>query len=379
MNSKSNIVQALAPLVAVMKAKKEVGEPYVLCLGEGATLSSGCRDMRWAVRKTIGEKCPWVLDALLADLGRPERCDEDSSKFDELLRTLSEEQWYSPLRRKFFELLDLLKGAERSERLNVFLEEEYPSYGYSFLALLAREGFFDVIFNANYDPLLQNALERYLPFTDEQGRPVQRYQRLINRADPSFKRELEEALDSPIPRIKAIWLHGHLWEVSGIAFTPMVKRDWYTNVKDIIEKRFGQDLLLIGYTDRDIDILLALQNARDDGNVWYVAPEAPRADIDLALQARKHTIISGPAAEFDTFCQVLFDLTLDLDDPKKVQKDDTCRLELLQKKQEILAEYVRTIERRQQDDPMAPPTLQDQKDTIQYELMAIKEILESRQ
>ena len=122
--------------------------------------------------------------------------------------------------------------------------------------------------------------------------------------------------------------------MSGIAFTPLEKRDWYANVKDTVEKLFGQDLVLIGYTDRDWDIRRALENARGDGGVWFIAPEPPSDDIDLALQARKHEIVTGQAADFDIFCKILFDLALDLDDP--VQKDDVYRLELLKDKQRIL-------------------------------------------
>ena len=377
MNSKTDIVKTLSPLAAAMKAKKEISEPYVLCLGEGATLSSGCRAMRWAVRKTIADQSPWVLDDVLAALGRPERCGEDRDKFEALLQTLSEDEWYEDLLDEFFKLLDHRRGQERKQILNIFLAEDYPSTGYSFLALLAREGFFNVIFNANYDPLLQFALGRYLPSRDEQGRPVQPYQELINRADPSVKREIEEALDSPTPRMKAVWLHGHLWEPSGIAFTPREKRDWYANVKDVVEKFFGLDLLLIGYTDRDADIRLALENAQGEGSVWYVAPERPRGAIANALRARKHHIISGQAADFDTFCQVLFDLTLGLDDPKKVQRDEAYRLELLREKQRILEDYVMTLELRQDEDPMAPPTLQDQKQALQRELKSIEDTLQS--
>lgn len=374
MNSKTDVIKTLSPLAAAMKAKKEINEPYVLCLGEGATLSSGCRAMRWAVRETIADACPWVLDNVLANLGRPERCGEDRDKFVELLETLSEDEWYEDLLDEFFNLLDHRRGQERMQILNSFLFEAYPSPGYNFLALLAREGFFNVIFNANYDPMLQFALERY-PL--EQGQPVQPYQRLINREDPSVKREIEAALDSRTPRIKAVWLHGHLWEMSGIAFTPREKGDWYANVKDVVEKFFGQDLLLIGYTDRDRDIRLALENAKGGGSVWYVAPERPRGDIANALRARKHHhIISGQAADFDAFCQVLFDLTLDLDDPKKVREDDSHRLDLLREKQTILEDYVMTLERRQNEDPMAPPTLQDQKEAIQQELKSIEETLQ---
>lgn len=378
MHSKTDMMKTLSPLAAAMKAKKEVGEPYVLCLGEGATLSSGCRAMRWAVRETIANECPWVLDDVLADLGRPERCGEDRAKFVELLGTLSEDEWYEDLLDEFFNLLDHRRGPERMQILNSFLIEAYPSPGYYFLALLAREGFFNVILNANYDPLLERALDRYLPSTGEQGQPMQPYQRLVNRADPSVKGEIEEALGRRTPRIKALWLHGHLWEASGIAFTPREKGDWYANVKDVVEKFFGMDLLLIGYTDRDADIRLALENAQGEGSVWYVATERPRGDIANALRARKHHhIIRGQAADFDAFCQAIFDLTLDLDDPQKVQKDDSHRLDLLREKREILVEYVETLKRRQNEDPMAPPTLQEQKEALQQELESIEEKLQN--
>lgn len=377
MNSKTDIAKTLSPLAEAMKAKKKIDEPYVLCLGEGATLSSGCRGMRWAVRNTIAKECPWVLDDVLANLGRPERCGEDRDKFEELLRTLSEEQWYLPLRGELFKLLDYRRGQERIQVLEQFLSEDYPSTGYNFLALLAREGFFKLIFNANCDFLLELALSCYLPSTDAQGRPMRHWQRLINRADPSVKTEIKEAFDAPTPPVKALWLHGYLGEQSGIAFTPREKRNWYPNVKDVVEEHFGQDLLLIGYTDRDDDILLGVQNAQGSGTIWYVAPGRPDSYMTQALEGRKHETISGQAADFDTFCQVLFDLTLDLTDPKQVQKNDTRRLELLEEKKRILNDYVTTLERRGRDDPMALQSLQDQKTALQQEVETIEETLKT--
>jgi hypothetical protein len=378
MNSKTDIAKTLSPLAEAMKDKKKIREPYVLCLGEGATLSSGCRFMRMAVRETIARECPWVLDDVLADLGRLQRCGEDSDKFKSLLKTLKEDEWYVPLLKEFFNLLDHRKGQDRLQLLNNFLSEEYPSTGYNFLALLAREGFFELIFNANYDPLLQRALDTYLPNKDPKGVPLQPYLRLINRADPSVKTQIKEAFDSPTPTIKVLWLHGFLWEMSGIAFTPREKRDWYPNVKDVVEKYFGKDLLLIGYTDRDDDILKAVQNAQGNGTIWYVASDRPDVYMANALLPRNPEIISDQAGDFDTFCQVLFDLALDLIDPKQVKKDDT-RVKLLREKLGILQNYVSTMERRQNDDPMAPPALQEQKEALQQEVKAIEETLRTLQ
>jgi hypothetical protein len=375
MGAETGDVEALRPLAAMLKAKMEVGEPYLLCLGEGATLSSGCRDMRWAVRTTIRDQCPWVLDDVLAGLGRSERVGEDSEKFDRLLETISEEQWYPPLRREFFNVLDHRRGGERRQALSQFLSETYPSTGYNFLALLVREGFFNVIFNANYDPLLENALRQYLTTADTQDGTLPPFQRLVNRPYPEVRKEIEEAFAMRRPRVKVLWLHGHIWEPSGIAFTPREKRDWYGNIKDVIEEHFGQDLLLIGYTDRDADIRRALENATGDGTVWYVAEEDPRGDIDLALQARKHSIISGPAADFDPFCQMLFDLALNLAEPQKVDGGDIRRLGLLKEKLAILQDYVYTLERRQREDPMAPKSLEDQRQGLQEQIKAVEEVL----
>jgi hypothetical protein len=370
MNSKTDLANAVRPLAERMKAKKGVREPYVLCLGEGATLSSGCREMRWAVRETIAEEDPTALDDLLKKLGRPERCGGNKDEFNKLLSTVTEDQWYPPLRKKFFELLDPRTPLERQRHLDRFLVEGYPSFGYAFLVLLAREGFFNIILNANYDPLLEYALRRYLPPSYDPGSYVGPYRRLINRADPSVKAEIEKGFSLNKPPIKALWLNGHLTEMSGVAFTPSEKQEWYANVKDVVEKVFSQDLVLIGYMDRDWDIRRALENARGNGEVWFVAPEPPSGDIDLALQTRQHHIISGQAADFDIFCKILFDLTLDLDDPKKATGDPH-RLELLRDKQEILKDYIGTLGRRQREDPTAPTTLQDQKEAFDREVKII--------
>jgi hypothetical protein len=86
-------------LAALMRDRKAAGQPpYVLVLGAGATLSSGCRAMRDVVQEVVGH---YDLKA-------------------------------------FYDILDNLSETERYARLQQFFQEPYPSPGYRHLAELAK-------------------------------------------------------------------------------------------------------------------------------------------------------------------------------------------------------------------------------------------------
>jgi hypothetical protein len=257
-------VDKIKRLANLMRQRKAAGEPpYVLVLGAGATLSSGCRAMSAVVQAVVGDY----------DLKR------------------------------FFEIMDNLSETERYTRLQAFFQEPYPSPGYRHLAQLVKAGYFDVILSTNFDFLLENA------FT-EVGLKAEDVEVLVNG------RELEDyilkALERRTPRIKLLKLHGDL-KARNMAFTPKEIFEFSQKVERVLAKYLNGDVIIIGHEMRDDDINRCIR--KDGGAIWYVHPEEPEVDsfIWRAMQVRPSTVISGEPAQFDDFCETLYqELTGDL-------------------------------------------------------------------
>jgi hypothetical protein len=250
-------------LAALMRDRKAAGQPpYVLVLGAGATLSSGCRAMSAVVQAVVGDY----------DLKR------------------------------FFEIMDSLSETERYTRLQAFFQEPYPSPGYRRLAELAKVGYFDVILSTNFDFLLENA------FT-EVGLKAEDVEVLVNGRESEDY--ILKALERRTPRIKLLKLHGDL-KARNMAFTPKEIFEFSQKVERVLAKYLNGDVVIIGHEMRDDDINRCIR--KDGGALWYIHPEQPAVDsfIWRAMQVRPSTAISGEPAQFDNFCEMLYkELTVD--------------------------------------------------------------------
>jgi len=244
-------------LANLMRQRKAAGEPpYVLVLGAGATLSSGCRAMSAVVQAVVGDY----------DLKR------------------------------FFEIMDSLSETERYTRLQAFFEEPYPSPGYRYLAGLVKVGYFDVFLSTNFDFLLENA------FT-EVGLRAEDVEVLVNGRESEDY--ILKALERRTPRIKLLKLHGDL-KARNMAFTPKEIFEFSQKVERVLAKYLNGDVIIIGHEMRDDDINRCIR--KDGGALWYVHPEKPAVDsfIWRAMQVRPSTVISGEPAQFDNFCETLY-------------------------------------------------------------------------
>jgi len=244
-------------LANLMRQRKAAGEPsYVLVLGAGATLSSGCRAMSAVVQAVVGHY----------DL------------------------------KQFFEIMDNLSETERYTRLQAFFQEPYPSSGYRRLAELAKVGYFDVILSSNFDFLLENA------FT-EVGLKAEDVEVLINGRESEDY--ILKALERRTPRVKLLKLHGDL-KARNMAFTPKEIFEFGQKVENVLVKYLNGDVVIIGHEMRDDDINRCIR--KDGGAIWYVHPEEPTVDsfIWRAMQVRPSTVISGEPAQFDNFCELMY-------------------------------------------------------------------------
>jgi hypothetical protein len=260
----SRRVNEIKQLANLMRQRKAAGEPpYVLVLGAGATLSSGCRAMSAVVQAVVGDY----------DLKR------------------------------FFEIMDSLSETERYTRLQAFFQEPYPSPGYRRLAGLVKVGYFDVILSTNFDFLLENA------FT-EVGLKAGDVEVLVNGRESEDY--ILKALERRTPRIKLLKLHGDL-KARNMAFTPREIFEFSQKVERVLAKYLNGDVIIIGHEMRDDDVNRCIR--KDGGAIWYVHPEEPEVDsfIWRAMQVRPSTAISGEPAQFDDFCQTLYqELTGDI-------------------------------------------------------------------
>jgi hypothetical protein len=244
-------------LAALMRQRKAAGEaPYVLVLGAGATLSSGCRAMSAVVQAVVGHY----------DL------------------------------KQFFEIMDTLSETERYTRLQAFFQEPYPSPGYRYLAQLVKTGYFDVILSTNFDFLLENALT-------EVGLKAEDVEVLVNGRESEDY--ILKALERRTPRIKLLKLHGDL-KARNMAFTPKEIFEFGQKVENVLAKYLNGDVIIIGHEMRDDDINRCIR--KDGGAIWYVHPEEPEVDsfIWRAMQVRPSRAISGEPAQFDNFCEMLY-------------------------------------------------------------------------
>jgi len=251
-------------LARLMRDRKAAGQPpYVLVLGAGATLSSGCRAMSAVVQAVVGHY----------DL------------------------------KQFFEIMDTLSETERYARLQAFFQEPYPSPGYRRLAELTKAGYFDVILSTNFDFLLENA------FT-EVGLKAEDIEVLVNGRESEDY--ILKALERRRPRIKLLKLHGDL-KARNMAFTPKEIFEFSQKVERVLAKYLNGDVVIIGHEMRDDDINRCIR--KDGGAIWYVNLEEPAVEsfIWRAMQVRPSTVVSGEPAQFDNFCEMLYkELTGDL-------------------------------------------------------------------
>ncbi len=241
-------------LANLMRERKETGEPpYVLVLGAGATLSSGCRAMRDVVQEVVGHY----------DL------------------------------KQFFEIMDSLSETERYTRLQAFFQEPNPSPGYRRLAELIKDGYFDVILSTNFDFLLENAFFVV-------GLKAEDVEVLVNGRESEDY--ILKALERRTPRIKLLKLHGDL-KARNMAFTPKEIFEFGQKVENVLVKYLNGDVLIIGHEMRDDDINRCIRG--DGGALWYVHPEEPAVEsfIWRAMQVRPSTVISSEAAHLTTFAK----------------------------------------------------------------------------
>jgi predicted NACHT family NTPase len=282
----SDSIRALA---SSMVLRKKAGiEPYILFLGAGASISSGCSSMLQIIDDVLGNYSNSELNIWEEKIKSATRI---NTEFGELLR----KEIIIQKRNRFFDIWGLLDHETQYSILkNHLLVNNYPSEGYDYLVQLIKYGFFKTVFSTNLDNLLERTLY------NKGLRQPEDFVVAINGKDRS--EEIVELLNSTHSPLKIIKLHGSLESPRSYAFRSTEVFDFEKKLKPDLSRYFKQSLIIVGYSgqDRDVDVLF-----EDEGKeIHFVNPKIPEMEsrISQILLARgKGKTIYGNIGNFDTF------------------------------------------------------------------------------
>ena len=284
----SDSIRALA---SSMVSRKGSGTPYILFLGAGASISSGCSSMMKIVDDVLKQNVKSEFEKWESEIKTASQIDE---KYGNLLRNEIGKQ----KRARFFEIWGSLDYDTQYPILRKHLwEDKSPSEGYENLTKLIKKGYIKTILSTNLDNLLEKALSNL-------GYQPGDFVAIVNGKDRP--EEITEQLNSPRISLKIIKLHGSLESPTSYAFK---KEEIYTfenKIRSDISQLLNQSLIIVGYSgqDRDVDVLF-----EDEGKeIHFVNPTSPDEEsrISQTLTVRgKGKIISGNDGKFDTFFKKL--------------------------------------------------------------------------
>jgi SOS-response transcriptional repressor LexA len=240
-------------LIRLLKEKRRQKEPYVLLLGSGASLSSGCSSTRAIINDIFPNEGLVEIDDVWCSLGDDEKCC----------------------------------------LLEPHLSTTKPSFGYQLLAELIKAGYFDTVFTTNFDPILEDSLA-------DAGLRARDYLVLINDRSSTVQEEIARQLDFSTPRIKIVKLHGDLYR-RHLVFAESETFQFSKPLEDALNRFFKRSLLIVGHSMRDTDVNRCIEST--GGSIWYVNPSPPEGEVLRAMKARscpKH-YIDSEEGNFDVF------------------------------------------------------------------------------
>lgn len=282
----SDLVTSLANSVALRKRSNV--DPYVIFLGAGASISSGCASMMEIMDSTLNQRAPKEYEEW-------QRKINEANDIDPHYGELVKKEIDTSKREKFFEIWTSIDINTRYSILRMLLwENKQLSEGYLNLAHLIKSGYFKIILTTNLDNLLERAL-RKVGLIDPDNFIV-----LINGKDKTDV--IREQLDSSRIPIKIIKLHGSIESPTSYAFTPEEIFEFESILKPSLVHIINQSLIIIGNSmqDRDIDNLFE----EDGKEIHFVKPSRPEigSRIDSILKVRRQgSIIEGEDGKFDIF------------------------------------------------------------------------------
>ncbi|WP_229395873.1 SIR2 family protein [Methanosarcina sp. DH1] len=286
----SDSIRALAN--SMVSRKISGTDPYILFLGAGASISSGCSSMMQIVDDVLKQYANSEFDKWETEI---ENATQIEKKFGELLRESKNKEKLT----RFYDIWGTLDHETKYSILRPHLwDRKKPSEGYGNLVKLIKKGYIKKILSTNLDSLLERALNNVGCYQPDD------FVLVVNKKDR--REEIVEQLNSSHSPLKIIKLHGTLESPRSYAFRPEEISDFEKEIKPDLSQLINQSLIIVGYSgqDRDIDKLF-----EDEGKeIHFVNPSKPEVEsrISQTLIVRgKSKIIDGSDGNFDNFFEKL--------------------------------------------------------------------------
>ncbi|MBC8249083.1 MAG: CHAT domain-containing protein, partial [Anaerolineales bacterium] len=287
----TGVPKQIEALTRLMNIRRDTAEPpYVLVLGAGASLSSGCSSGARIIEDVVGQLSRKDVAAL---------------------------SWEEKIT-EFYDLLDNLSPTERYTILKSHVVGQSPSPGYRHLAQLIKAGYFDIIFSTNFDVFLEDALS-------DAGLRARDFTVLIGGRES--EEEIVRVLGFSEPRVKLVKLHGDL-PARIFAFTPEEIFQFSDKIEKVLKEYLSRDIIIVGHSMRDDDLNRCIRSR--GGSIWYTNPAPPTASdfVGRAIKVRRGSIISGEMGKFDDFFQALGEALLEVPSRAAHEKEAQRQAEL---------------------------------------------------
>ena len=237
--------------------------PFLLVLGAGASLSSGCSSFSKIIEDLL-VRIGGVLPKQLYSFSDEER----DRRFDDIFAEMGEND-----RRAFLE---------------EHLSHGTISAGYVALARMLQKGYFRHVVTTNLDNVLEHqlGLDGFI-----------NYRVLVVGRDKEDHIHKVFQSDNQLAILK---LHGDV-QSGCYAFTRSEIFQFNDEVENVLTELLKRDIVIVGHGMRDIDLVRCLQ--RDGGKIWCVDPARPRHPLATAMDCRKSTnaYVDDMYGRFDNF------------------------------------------------------------------------------
>ncbi len=287
----TGVPKQIEALTRLMNIRRDTAEPpYVLVLGAGASLSSGCSSGARIIEDVVGQLSRKDVAAL---------------------------SWEEKIA-EFYDLLDNLSPTERYTILKSHVVGQSPSPGYRHLAQLTKAGYFDIIFSTNFDVFLEDALS-------DAGLRARDFTVLVGSRES--EEEIARVLGFSEPRVKLVKLHGDL-PARIFAFTPEEIFQFSDKIEKVLKEYLSRDIIIVGHSMRDDDLNRCIR--AQGGSIWYTNPAPPTVSdfVGRAIKVRRGSIISGEMGKFDDFFQALGEALLEAPSRAAREKETQRQAEL---------------------------------------------------
>ena len=276
----------------VVSRKKAGVDSYVLFLGAGASINSGCSNMVQLANDVLQSHEPKQFAKWETELSAATSKD---TRFGDLLKTDINEKKIN----RFLDIWSMLDSETRYAILRRHLwDQKTPSRGYEYLAHLVKSGYITTILTTNLDNLVEKALSKVGLLSPEN------FVVLVNGRD-SYE-EITDQLENRRAPVIVVKLHGSLESPLSYAFTVEEVFNFERTIKPYLARIINQSVMIVGHSmqDRDVNILF-----EDEGKeIHFVNPVPPRpnSSIDIVLRVRGvGSIIDGQQGGFDDFFEHL--------------------------------------------------------------------------